>query len=335
MLQTVNTPGLAGWPTSMVNPTLNNSEAWKRSVRSRRAADLQVQPVGDVALQYPEAVVVSSDAFAWQDIRVLQLRHSMDQMLVPPSDSHCLVLNLSAPLNLNARSGKRHFEGKVRAGEVAIMPAGTTWSYQSHSSHSRNLLLLFLRPLFVRNAVSQFDRSYKELALTPQIGFRSRHIRHIAMSLLGELNEANVISRLYADSLAIGLAMQLIKRYSSLKDVQVGRGGMAPQKVRKAISLIDDHLAGEAEGRVALRVVAKEVGMSYFHFSRAFKQSMGMNPTNYIAERRIERAKKLMQETDCPISEIALRSGFSSQSHFTTCFRRLAGVTPRSFRQGM
>src|SRR4030095_7577164 len=103
-----------------------------------------------------------------------------------------------------------------------------------------------------------FDRSYKELALTPQIGFRSRHIRHIAMSLLGELNEANVISRLYADSLAIGLAMQLIKRYSSSKDVQVGRGGMAPQKVRKAISLIDDHLAGEAEGRVALRVVAKE-----------------------------------------------------------------------------
>jgi len=75
--------------------------------------------------------------------------------------------------------------------------------------------------------------------------------------------------------------------------------------------------------------------MSYFHFSRAFKQSMGMTPTNYIAERRIERAKKLMQETNLPISEIALRSGFSSQSHFTTSFRRLAGVTPRCFRKGM
>jgi AraC family transcriptional regulator len=127
----------------------------------------------------------------------------------------------------------------------------------------------------------------------------------------------------------------LIRRYSSLRDVKTGSGGMAPQKLRKAIGLIDRHVEGEEEGRVALRFVAKEVQMSYFHFSRAFKQSMGMTPTNYIAERRIERAKKYMQETDLPISEIALRAGFSSQSHFTTCFRRLAGVTPRSFRQGM
>jgi AraC family transcriptional regulator len=155
------------------------------------------------------------------------------------------------------------------------------------------------------------------------------------MSLLGELNEANVVGRLYADSLATGLAMLLIRRYSSLRDVQIGHGGMAPHRLRKAIGLIDNHLAEEEEGRVALRTVAEDVGMSYFHFSRAFKQSMGMSPTNYIGERRIERAKKLIEETDLPISEVALRSGFSSQSHFTTFFRRLAGVTPRSFRKRM
>ena len=94
-----------------------------------------------------------------------------------------------------------------------------------------------------------------------------------------------------------------------------------------------EHLLTEQEGRVELRSVAKEVGMSYFHFSRAFKQSMGMTPTNYIAERKIERAKKLMQETEAPISEIALRSGFSSQSHFTTTFRKLVWTTPNAFRE--
>jgi AraC family transcriptional regulator len=60
-----------------------------------------------------------------------------------------------------------------------------------------------------------------------------------------------------------------------------------------------------------------------------------LSPINYITRQRIERAKRLLAETELPISEIALRTGFSSQSHFTTSFRRLAGVTPSSFRRGV
>jgi len=333
MLQTVHTSTHGTWPSAIFSPV--NEPALKRDIQSK--CDVEVRPPsgGDVALLYREAVVVSSDAFAWHDIHAIHLRHSLNEMVVPASDSHCLLLNLSAPLQLHARPGKGNCEGIVRAGEVAIIPAGTPWSCQSTSPHSSNTLLLFLRPLFVRNAAELFDASYKELALTPQIGFQSKHIRHIAMSLLSELKEANAAGRFYADSLAIGLAMQMIRRYSSLRDIQMGQGGMAPHRLRKAIGLIDHHLAAEDEGRVALRSIAREVRMSYFHFSRAFKQSMGMTPTGYIAERRIERAKRFMQETDMPISEVALRSGFASQSHFTTSFRRLAGVTPRSFRGGI
>jgi AraC family transcriptional regulator len=330
MLQTANTSGYAGLPGSISSPN-----PWKTTAPQKREEEVRPASVNDVTILYPGAVVASSDAFAWQDIRLVHLRHNLTEITVPPSDSHCLVVNLSVPLHFDARLGKRNFEGKVQAGEVAIIPAGTSWSCQADSSHLSNTLLLFLRPLLVRSAVEEFDLLQNKLTFTPQIGFKSKHIRHIAMSLLDELNEPNVVGRLYADSLAIGLAMQLIRRYSSLRNVQFGHGGMAPYKLRKAIGLIDRHLAEEEEGRVGLRAIAKEIGMSYFHFSRAFKQSMGMTPTNYIAERRIERAKKLMKETDLAISEIALRSGFSSQSHFTTSFRRLSGVTPRTFRKAM
>jgi hypothetical protein len=261
MLQTVNITSYTSWPRTIGHRVVSEPERWKKDV-CRREDEARPPAGSDIAQLYPEAVVVSSDTFAWQDIRVIQLRHSLNELVAPASDNHCLVLNLSAPIQLNARLGKRSFEGKVKAGEVAIIPAGSNWSCQVESSHLCNILLLYLRPLFVRNAAAEFDVSYQELPLTPQIGFASQHIRHIAMSLLGELNEANILGRLYADSLAIGLAMQLIRRYSSLKDVQIGHGGMAPHRLRKALGMIDQHLDAEEEGRVGLRFVAQEVGMS-------------------------------------------------------------------------
>src|SRR5258707_4280162 len=124
MLQTVDNAGHASWPTPIVNPIVSTPETWKRSIRNKREANLKSPSATDVALLYPEAVVVSSDAFAWQDIRVIQLRHSLNEMVVPLSDNHCLVLNLSTPLNLHARLGQRNFEAAGGLGEEAIIPPG-------------------------------------------------------------------------------------------------------------------------------------------------------------------------------------------------------------------
>jgi AraC family transcriptional regulator len=304
-----------------------------RSLRTRQLADVAKRSTCDLSALYPQAVLKSSDEIGWQNVRAIHFRYNSEEVLIPAADDHCIVLNLGGSV-FTCVSGKRRFEGELPSGQVAIIPAGLSWICQAEIPQAQTLLLLYLRPLFVRSAVSEFNLT-NDVALLPQIGFRDKHISHIAMSLLHELNESNVVGRLYADSLATGLAIQIVRRYSSLKDVHVGHGGMAPHKLRKAIALIDHHLSDEEEGRVALRAVAKEVSMSYFHFSRAFKQSMGMTLTSYIAERRIERAKKMLEETELPIAEIALRSGFSSQSHFTTAFRRLAGATPKAFRAAL
>jgi len=293
------------------------------------------QSSNDLSVLFPQSVLRSSDSIGWQNVRAIHFRHTSKEALMPASDDHCLVVNLGTPFFAQVYPGKRRFEGQLNLREVAIIPAGASWSCRTEGAEFPTMLLLYVAPLFVRSAARELNFSHSEIGLTPEIGFQDKHIGHVAMSLLHELNEANVVGRLYADSLATGLAIQLVRRYSSLKDIHVGHGGMAPHKLRKAIALIEHHLADEEEGRVGLRAVARDVCMSYFHFSRAFKQAMGMTATSYIAERRIERAKKMLEETELPISEIALRSGFSSQSHFTTAFRRLAGATPKAFRTAL
>src|SRR5690242_20206925 len=65
------------------------------------------------------------------------------------------------------------------------------------------------------------------------------------------------------------LVKQANARYSPLPTIHISHGGIAPHKLRKAVALIDRNLFAEAEKRVALRRVAQEIGLSYFHFSRA------------------------------------------------------------------
>src|SRR6478672_4820515 len=160
------------------------------------------QSDADLSLLCPRAVVRSSDDIGWQNVRAIHFRDGFEELIVAASDEHCMALNLGAPFFMNVYPGKRRFEGELLSGEIAIIPAGSSWACRSEGSQQHTVLFLYLRPLFVRSAAAGFVFSQKEIVLTPQIGFRDRHICHVAMSLLHELNEMNVVGRLYADSLA-------------------------------------------------------------------------------------------------------------------------------------
>lgn len=305
----------------------------RRSVKTCEARRLRLQQnsVSDLSLVYPEAVVASSEALGWQNIRAVELRHGLTEWEMPPLENHCIVIQTGPAVNLSVRIDGQNFDGLVRPGEIIVVPAGMPSRWRLNDADANETLHLYLHPHFVRTTAQSSDLDHGQVSIEPQFGVTDEHIHHIGMSLLCELKEANLVGRLYADSLASVLAMQLVRRYSYLKDVHMSRGGMAPRKLRKAIEFINDNL--DKEQAVALAAVAGAVQMSYFHFSRAFKQSMGVSPNVYMIEQRIERAKRLLAETDLPIAEIALRVGFASQSHFTTTFRRLAWTTPKAFRE--
>ena len=102
------------------------------------------------------------------------------------------------------------------------------------------------------------------------------------------------------------------------------RGGLAPARANRVCRYIDSHL----QENIALEVLAEIAQLSVHHFARAFRQSLGIPPHNYIVQRRVEHAQQLLRNTDLPLSEIAIVAGFTDQSHLARHFRTITGVSP-------
>ena len=320
-------------PSTYFIPTIAVHTGPKRplSFRGPKAVTTSQVVASDMSSVDPDGVVASSQSLGWQNLHTLEMRYTTPEWTMPAIENHCIIIQLGPAVDVIASIGEHTFEQRVNPGEIIVVPAGQPLHWRQREGIENEALHLYLHPNFLRTTAESIDFDYSQIRIAEQFGIRDEHIHHIAMSLRCEMKEPNVIGRAYAESLAKVLAMQLVRRYSYLKDLQTSRGGMAPRKLRRAIEFINENL--DNEQTVALGAVAEAVQMSYFHFSRAFKQSTGVSPNAYMTEQRIDRAKKLLTETDLPIADIALRTGFASQSHFTTTFRKLVWTTPKAFRK--
>lgn len=108
----------------------------------------------------------------------------------------------------------------------------------------------------------------------------------------------------------------------------LARGGLPPRVLRR----IREYINGNIDQRISVELLAGIANLSVCYFVRAFKQSMGITPHDYLIRQRVERTKELLFGTDMPLSEIALAAGFADQSHFARRFRQHVGVSPRDYR---
>ena len=105
----------------------------------------------------------------------------------------------------------------------------------------------------------------------------------------------------------------------------------APPWIERARELLHDRLA---ETRT-LRDLAAEVGVHPAHFARAFRRHVGVTPGAYLRWLRLERAMRLLAETDRSLAQVARAAGFCDQSHLTRALRRETGCTPAAYRRGL
>jgi len=107
--------------------------------------------------------------------------------------------------------------------------------------------------------------------------------------------------------------------------------GQDPKLLRRLLRAKDRMDAASHEDWPVQRL-ARVSHVSAAHFARAFRDAFGVPPHRYLLTRRIERATALLRDTDQPILDIALQTGWNSLGTFGRTFRDVTGETPRELR---
>jgi AraC family transcriptional regulator len=107
------------------------------------------------------------------------------------------------------------------------------------------------------------------------------------------------------------------------------KGALAGWQQRKAIDMLSSDLVNP----VPLPEVAATLGISLTHFSRCFKLSTGRSPHQWINDRRLERCRSLLIDSDASLNQIALACGFREQTSLTHAFSKSVGMGPAEWRR--
>lgn len=128
---------------------------------------------------------------------------------------------------------------------------------------------------------------------------------------------------LFADSLAAAMTTRLLQ-HSGLIEVMRASSTLSRRQLGRVLEYVEAHLDGD----VRLATLASLAGLSESHFRVLFRQTVGQPVHQFVVDRRLERARALLESGQAPIAEIAAECGFCHQSHMAKAMRRKWSVTP-------
>ena len=272
------------------------------------------------------APVMTSEGPQWRQVTVCLWRSPWIRAYdLAATDEVIVALHTGGSKSVRAKVGGGWTAGGSNPGHVHVIPAGFATGYRPEGE------LEFVSVHIGAERVRKLAKADggDESHVSFRFAFHDAFIGSCVQALREEMEAPREHGSLYVDSVTDALTIHLLRSSAPHAISGRGRESLSPRALSRVCERIEESL----EHGLSLADLAGEAGTSRFHFARAFRSATGVPPHRYMTLRRIERAKELLVQTDLPLVDVALASGFGSQSHFTLRFRETVGLTPRRFRE--
>ena len=166
--------------------------------------------------------------------------------------------------------------------------------------------------------------------IPPSLYFENSNLKTTLQKLRSVLDGSGIEDHAYAETLGLLLLWEL-RHAADVKQSRPNeaRGGLTVRQLGRVKEFIDAKISND----ITISGLAAVAGLSQFHFIRAFKDTVGLSPYQYVLSERIRRARGLLSKRDLSIADVALAVGFSDASQLNRVFRKFVGVTPTAFRR--
>ncbi|WP_314957715.1 AraC family transcriptional regulator [Bradyrhizobium cosmicum] len=230
-----------------------------------------------------------------------------------PGDHYFVAIALKTTRAKLTRDQKIIFDG--------TMPAGTLYV----SAPSKPLGAQFHAPCAFLHFYISTDHFPAELLSTEGLNDLVMLRDPLAAELARALTEhGDAAAPQFARCIGQTLAMHLTR----LEPPRAKVNALPKWRLRRVEQYVADHF----DRSISLSELANVAGLSRMHFAAQFRAATGYRPREYLLNHRVEHAKTLLTTTERPLAEIALAVGFSTQSHFSTVFKRISGQSPARWR---
>ena len=254
-------------------------------------------------------------------------KHGALHDVVEPMTDHVIMTYPVGLQRLERRTGRSVAIGTARSGVVTIIPAGSSARWDIPGPV--NVVQLYLPHTTLESVAGEADQDAPG-DLLERTGHPDPVTSRLLISAADVLGGNEALDALFRQQLTDLLATRLLAAHAgSPATFQPVMGGLSPKVLNRAI----ERLRSDSDADVSLAALASDVGLSRFHFCRAFKESTGLSPHAWLRQHRLEQAMNMLRDTDESVVSIAAALGYSSQTAFAAAFRKLTGETPSDWRR--